>query len=301
MKKTLLFLLLIFAFRPVYSQFEICDQTFDPPSSCDYFYFDTTHAHNSWQIGPPQKPVFSFAVSPPNVMITDTVNPYPVNDTSVFYVRHIANLGYNIGHTVILAGDYFTDSDSLNDYGKIEVSPDNGTTWIDIVNPGAYASYIWWTTPPPTFTGNSGTWTPFEVHMEQLGPLFNLQTGDTVLYRFTFTSDSIPESRDGLMFDNFHFEDWAEGIAEFSSMFHASVIPNPASDHISFGFDNPTNAEFRLTIYNTLGEELMNEKMITASSYEIDIHSWSGGLYYYRLSNAAGNLQANGKFVVRNQ
>src|SRR5690349_9118432 len=48
--------------------------------------FDTTHLNNIWQIGKPQKTAFDSAYSPLNVLVTDTINTYPINDTSIFTI-----------------------------------------------------------------------------------------------------------------------------------------------------------------------------------------------------------------------
>ena len=56
----------------------------------------------------------------------------------------------------MLTGNYLVKSDSLKDYGKIEFSPDNGSTWIDIINDTAYSSSISWYSAKPILTGNSG-------------------------------------------------------------------------------------------------------------------------------------------------
>ncbi|HEY0030587.1 MAG TPA: hypothetical protein VGC65_07505, partial [Bacteroidia bacterium] len=55
-----------------------------PLSTWGYeLYIDTiSNPGNVWQIGPPQKNTFTGAVSSPNVIVTDTLNYYPVNDTS---------------------------------------------------------------------------------------------------------------------------------------------------------------------------------------------------------------------------
>jgi len=45
--------------------------------------FDTTGT-NIWQVGPPQKTIFSSAATAPNVLVTDTVNFYPTNNSSSF-------------------------------------------------------------------------------------------------------------------------------------------------------------------------------------------------------------------------
>ena len=42
-----------------------------------------TDSNNVWQIGPPQKTLFNAAATEPNVLVTDTINPYITGDTSM--------------------------------------------------------------------------------------------------------------------------------------------------------------------------------------------------------------------------
>lgn len=267
---------------------------------CENLQIDTTtYPFNSWQIGKPQKSNFNSALSPQNAIVTDTVNTYPVNDTSVFYFVATAEWGYVAGAAASIGGNYWVDSDSLNDYGTIEVSPDNGNTWIDIVNPGIYSSSINWATPIPVLTGKSNGWVLFVAGLSSLGPLFNVQFGDTIRYRFTFISDSIPDSLDGLMFDDFGFDDWAEGIEEFNNgNIFSSTNPNPASEQLSINFNNPMNENFDLKVYDILGNEILNENELGKNSFDLDVNSWNAGLYYYRLFDESGEKWATGKFVV---
>ena len=47
-----------------------------------------------WQIGPPNKEVhFKSASTVPNVIVTDTINPYPINDTSRFQIKILNEWG----------------------------------------------------------------------------------------------------------------------------------------------------------------------------------------------------------------
>ena len=65
------------------------NESFEAPYDLNRSHFKidtTTYHHNIWQIGAPHKTVFSAAYTAPNVIITDTVNHYPVNDTSVFTI-----------------------------------------------------------------------------------------------------------------------------------------------------------------------------------------------------------------------
>ena len=91
-----------------------------------------SNPNNLWQIGKPQKAVFNSSHSSPNAIITDSINTYPPNDTSLFIARKLAFSGFEYHYVAALYGNYFVNSDTLNDFGIIEFSPDNGTTWIDL-------------------------------------------------------------------------------------------------------------------------------------------------------------------------
>lgn len=169
---------------------------------------------NKWQIGPPLKPIINSANSSPNVIITDTASSYTTNDTSVFYTKYADFGGFAYGHTAEIAGYYNVNSDSLNDYGMIEISLDQGTTWIDIISDPSYSPYIDWYSSVPVLTGNSDGWQFFHVQLAQLSSLYSVNSGDTIITKYTFISDGIIESMDGLAFDNLQSCNYVEGIEE---------------------------------------------------------------------------------------
>jgi hypothetical protein len=88
------------------------DLDFDSPFGLQHLTIDTvSNPNNIWQIGKPQKIIFINAHSAPNVLVTDTINSYPTNDTSIFYITNIAmGGGFEWPHTVVLAGQYFVNS-----------------------------------------------------------------------------------------------------------------------------------------------------------------------------------------------
>src|SRR5690606_18356962 len=99
---------------------------------------DTTRP-NSWQIGRPQKQIFDSAATYPNVIVTDTINFYPVNDTSQFVV---GRGGMFMTHD-IFAFRWLQklDLDSL-DAAIVEFSADSGITWHNaFTDPLAYNFY----------------------------------------------------------------------------------------------------------------------------------------------------------------
>ena len=272
------------------------DLNFEDTTTLDHLRIDSiANQNNLWQVGTPQKTVFTSAYSSPYAIVTDTINSYPINDTSSFEIVNLATgFGWQMPHTVILSGYYQVNSDTLTDYGKIEVSPDNGTTWIDIVNDTAYSNYYQWWTVKPVLSGNSNGWQQFTVWLAPLGPLFNVQYNDTILYRFTFISDSVQTNKDGLMFDDFHFEDWAEGIAEIQNDNLISISPNPTSDELIF-HRTKVSTNSKIQILNYSGQVLYNNSNFIGET--IDIRQLSNGIYLLKYSDTK-NFSIK-KFVVQ--
>jgi hypothetical protein len=250
----------------------------------EHLRIDTlTNENNLWQVGSPQKTIFTSALSLPNAIVTDTIYSYPTNDTSSFIIVNVADLGFELSQFVILAGEYNVNSDTLTDYGTIEFSPDKGTTWIDLLNDTIYYSlFFTWYPSKPVLTGNSNGWHYFEAGLAGFGSAFNIQYGDTILYRFTFISDSIQTNKDGLMFDDFHFEDIAEGIAEIENDNLISIYPNPVKDQLSIK-TNQTSSSPSIQIINYQGEILYDHKNFHGDL--INTHDLINGLYFLRYSD----------------
>ncbi|HYG52497.1 MAG TPA: hypothetical protein VD905_16410 [Flavobacteriales bacterium] len=164
---------------------------------------DTTGG-NIWQIGPPTKNLFNAAYTVPNVIVTDTMNPYPVNDTSSFVFGYDPQtLPWGI---VAIQWTQKLDLQNLADGGLVEYSVDTGATWENVwYNPYVYNFYGF---PPANFdtlqsgeygfTGTYNNW--HDVWLCFSGSYFYMF--DTVLFRFTLKSDSVQTSQDGWMIDN---------------------------------------------------------------------------------------------------
>ncbi len=288
MKKLLLLFSLTLVTAASFGQWELegnYDLTFEDTSRLNHLLFDiTSNPNNIWQIGAPQKTIFTGAYSAPNVIVTDTVNPYPANDTSIFTIMNVTlGGGFVAPHTVVLGGEYYVNSDTITDFGKIEFSPDNGINWVDLLTDTIYASLYYWNTPKPTLTGNSNGWQNFFVNIAGLGPVFNIQNGDTVLYRFTFISDSIQTNKDGLMFDNLHYEDYFEGIEEIQNDNLISISPNPASDELRIYSSNMKDNS-RIQILSYTGQLLYENVNFTEES--IDIRHLINGIYLLKYSDS---------------
>lgn len=247
-----------------------------------------------WQIGVPQKSVFTAAYSAPNVMVTDTTLPYPVNDTSTFEIVNTASYGWTTGFQVGIYGFYQVNSDTLTDFGTMEVSPDNGTTWIDIINDSIYSSYFFWGTPKPVLSGNSNGWQIFHVEFAQLGSAFNVQLNDTILFRFTFISDSIQTNKDGLMFDDIGFEDFYSSVTEVKNNQLISIYPNPTTNELFIENKSKTKRQ-TVQLFDHNGRLVLEIPDFNGSSLNTEF--LQNGIYLLKFSTTEGyDLE---KFVVQ--
>lgn len=266
-------------------------------------YLDTTsNADNIWQIGIPEKNLFTSAFTQPNVIATDLLNPYPVNDTSSFIIEHYADFGFAppYNNEVLFGGYYYVNSDTITDFGKIEFSPDNGDSWIDLQDP-AYSNEIEWSTEyvTPVLTGNSNGWRKFQAEMTQLGPLFDIHLGDTVLYRFSFMSDGIQTNKDGLMFDSIFVWDVPPlGLQTVGNELNISIYPNPSVTAINVGLNEGFTEISKLVINDQLGRTI-KEVLISTNeeSITIDISDLPQGMYSINLTNKTGDLLSSGSVL----
>jgi len=262
----------------------------------------TSNPNNIWQIGSPQKIVFDSAYSIPNAIVTDTINSYPVNDTSSFTVQYIIS-GVSINGpylSLLMIGEYSVDSDTLLDYGKIEFSPNNGISWIDLLYDTTYSNLINFGGQYPILTGNSNGWKQFFIELTPLGVALGLQSGDTTLWRFSFISDGINTNKDGLMYDNLYFENSHPiGLIEISKddKFSSSCFPNPATNLLTIELNNRSSLPFDLAIYDNLGRKVHGSNFIIDEKIEVDVRDFKNGIYHYTLFCPTQNLRSNGKFI----
>lgn len=299
--KKILTILLFLNFHTLYSQTS-CDDNyynidFEDTVCLYHIVIDTTSfPNNIWQIGRPQKPLFDSTAYPTNVIITDTVNPYPVNNTSVFYIRNLATYGDLYG-VKMFQGYYKVQTDSLSDYGLMEFSPDNGTTWVDLFNDTVYNITTWYS-QMPVLTGNSNGWGLFDLSLVDIGSVFNINLGDTLLYRFTFKSDSIADTLGGIIFDNFFFSDFIEGISETHfKPIKSKIYPNPSSKIFTVAFENPKAELFELSVYDIHSNLMLKKNNIYENSIILDAESFKPGIYVYKLTNPKAKKRSWGKFI----
>lgn len=259
---------------------------FDPPwGGVERIRIDTTqYPSNIWQIGQPGKALFNSAFSPPNAIVTDLINTYPPNDTSVFYVYH--DWDWNMPfHILGLHFMFQMNTDSQATYGKVEVTGDNGITWINVMEEDTIYDFEWWY-GKPTLTGNTGGWTNFDCDMSNWSsgsPGYpSTITADTVWFRFTFYTGPTAVDFDGWIIDDIWIEDWCEGI-ESHRQPTTTIFPNPATDKISIITSLKLQGEKLITIFNLNGEKIFQDYSRNQQQFEMDVSSLTSGIYFLNL------------------
>ena len=261
---------------------------------------DSTDTVNRWQIGRPNKAVLNSAYSPVNVIITDTTNTYKPNDTSVFMFAKIpgySSIGWQL-HS--FGGRYYVNSDTLTDYGRIEFSPNKGVTWIDLLKDTTWL-VIWESLPTekPVLSGNSNGWKYFNcvINIPESLHVFNEinRFYDTMLYRFTFITDSAETYKDGIMFDNIVVNEmFIDGVTDpYASNNLITVYPTPAQSTLRVSYAQPMHHP-QIRITNSMGQtmRIMNNNTAT----DIDISDLPNGVYM--LQCADDKVCASKRFVV---
>lgn len=287
MKHILLAFLILLAF-PVFGQndpnsgfIEVINFDYQTDTFYVKLHIDTTNVNNIWQIGVPQKNIFNQASALSKVIVTDTMNTYPVNDTSSFIVNYLTH------YCPLIEGFYYCNTDSLNDYGLIELSTDNGQTWINILADSIIPQFN-----APILTGNSDGWQDFSLDFWTLSSGNGL---DSFLVKFTFISDSIDTQQDGLMFDNLGFCISVNTQNQYI-INNLKVFPNPTNNFLNFELETPQkNTEIRL--FSTLGQEMKRIYFDNENYKQIDVSDWSSGVYFYGVL-VEGVLVKQGQVLV---
>ncbi len=242
---------------------------FDPGFS-DYHTFisiDTNFHNNIWQVGKPNKTVFTSAFSAPYAIVTDTLNPYPVNDTSVFILKIPGVLaGYVPAPFSVndISFKYQLDIDSGTTV-TLEISEDSGAHWTNIID--SLPEYYSWTEfgvpiDTPNLKVSTAGWTSFYVSREPFSAV-----PDSILFRFTFISDSNHVSRDGWIIDDIIYHYYYESVLQTQNDNLITLYPNPSKGNIFIHSEKQYQEEPTVIVYNTKGQEVYKTNNLASTGY----------------------------------
>ena len=181
------------------------------------------------------------------------------------------------------------------DFARMEVSIDNGTTWIGqcglYTNAGVSANGSAQPQGEPVYDGEQTSWVLEEINLSDY-------LGETIQIRFILKSDN------GTVGDGFYFDDFKvsynlnasnAGLDELDLAIKA--IPNPANEQVVISFGNPVN-DGQINCFDQTGK-LVQSILVTELTNKVTIKTsdLSEGIYTVRyFSN--GNYSNFTKLVV---
>ncbi|MEA3495735.1 MAG: T9SS type A sorting domain-containing protein [Bacteroidota bacterium] len=265
---------------------------FDEPDSM--IYIDTTEKENIWQIGNPSKIIFNKAISLPNAILTDTINYYPVNNYSEFYITmNLKKDTLFIFRFFNISFVYKINSDSLNDFGMIEVSFDDGLTWLNLISDHS-GKYFNWNTKP-LLSGSINKWEYLNCDFKCENKF--MQDAETAIFRFSFHSDSINNNKEGWMIDNIRISAAYKhiGINKNNHEKLNFVFPNPVSSCSIITIDNIKENILSMQVYNYNGQLIKQLNNKKKNLYIIN-SDYSKGLYLLQIQTKK-NIYLS-KFII---
>jgi hypothetical protein len=290
MKKILLpTLLLIFITAKAQFTFNFF-QDFDTPLSSNSLTINIVPGPNNiWQVGAPQKTLFSSAFSQSRVIITDTLNSYPVNNVSTFSFV-VLNNGQNMPSPLALQWKQKLDMDAGKDGGIVEFSTNSGNTWQNAHNnSNTYQFYGFQPGNKDTintneycFSGQDAVWRDIWLCLSPA--IGNLN--DSILFRFTFKSDSVNTNKEGWMIDNFiAHKSVLHPMKEISQTENIVVYPNITSGMVNVEMKKRAATDMiqNIELYSSEGKRLESYGP-NYTKVVLDISKYKTGVYYLHVT-----------------
>jgi hypothetical protein len=242
---------------------------------------------NIWEVGKPSKDFFSSAHQGERVILTDSIDYYSINCNDFFYIT--IPWTENYWGEGILSFYHKFDTDTLKDGGVIEISYDDGTTWLNILDDdnhisinfiGLYEGTIW--NGNYGFSGKSNGWQYVELYWYWCAVTKSISEElDYPIIRFSFISDDTDNPREGWMIDDIVFRGYdIGGTIENNESEKTVIFPNPSNDYIIINLNNLNAVDLFIEFYNPTGTLVM-QKRITSNS--LSIKDLKKGVYIYRI------------------
>lgn len=283
---------------------EFCD--FEMPDAivpCSFILIDTLNHSNIWQKGSPKKTYFNDALSLPNAIITDTINPYPINNHSSFDIcmPTLLDSSYQSFMSTSVSFMHKINSDTLNDGGYIEFryyKDSSWSNWINIADDTLshnYCDYFncknLYGSQDTLFNGQAGfsgttNWIETTLQWVWNGPRNNIRA-DSICLRFNFVSDGVNTNKDGWMIDNIWLEDnsFAGGLEENNYNHKIEVLPNPVSSVSTVILKGQDSLSLSAELYNIFGQKVKDFPEIRNNTFTIERGIHESGIKFLVLKN----------------
>ncbi|NOZ46297.1 MAG: T9SS type A sorting domain-containing protein [Chlorobi bacterium] len=259
-------------------------------------------SNNVWQIGIPGKNFFNSAHSGTRAILTDTINNYFTNDTSVFI--YVIRNPYT--ETCFTSMEFWHkyDMDTLFDKGIIDASYDGGNSWVTVSDSNlvsALGSNFWWDydyceangsykVHELIISGKSNGWILSRFNWQWWITVKSdsiIVPPDSLMIRFTFISDSVETNKEGWMIDDLLTvsAQWqlCSGIEGRLLGEKILIYPNPFSIQATLKTEYSMNNSI-LTIYNSFGKKVKQIENISGKMVTFSRNGLSKGFYYLFLT-----------------
>lgn len=263
-----------------------------------------------WQVGTSVK---AIGATNYGVLITDTVNGYPPNWTGSnlltipwFYGGDQAvGQGLQLLDSIDLYASWRLDSDSLQDMGHIELSMDSGQHWLDLSTPHPLVQSSFYVNQSLgnillSGTGNVDAFWRIDAKTYIEDSLGNTYAPERLLFRTTFLSDSIDNSREGWAYHYFEahlFYATPESIHEEQFSLEARIFPNPTFGEVQVQLDGGSHQGATLQVINSLGQ-VVEQTTITNAVHSLDLSENAPGLYHLVYIGANGKTRDTARIIL---
>jgi len=186
----------------------------------------------------------------------------------------------DLGDAVFAAMNFWTkwNIEAGYDYVQVLVSADGGA-YVPLA--GKYTKVGNSNQAPgePVYDGVQNTWVQEEINLGQF-------LGKQIKIRFRLVSDSYV-TEDGFYWDDLEIVviDQLTGLGDKNSESNIiTLVPNPAKNFVKVNVNGTSPVNGKLYVYNSQGQVQL-ELPLTSDNTNIDISSWSAGIYFYTYRN----------------
>lgn len=245
-----------------------------------------TSSSNIWQVGRPQKIIFDSAATFPNVIVTDTINYYPINNTSSFSFKIVPWATWGL---LAVQWKQKIDMDLHHDGAIIEYSVDTGNTWHNVFyDPHVYNFFGYQPANQDTLltgeyamSGTDSTWRDIWLCFDMSWLSFN----DSIYFRYTFKSDSINNNKEGWMIDNMmtHIS-IMHPVKEVNKKDYINVYPNPTKDIVNIEIQKIQDFHI-IENMELVGEDgtLISQWKNVPTKFWFDTSKYPDGIYFLKV------------------
>lgn len=262
-----------------------------------------------WERGTSTKTVLNNAVAGSNVYATNLTGYYPNNAKSYLMSRC-----YDLSQAQnpILKFDMAFDLEYSYDILYIEYSINGGLNWNHL---GTDSNTNWyngntgcqncvgvgeWTGGADNSSASgltNGTKQPYSYNLSAFG-IGSASPQSSMLFRFVFHSDTLENTYDGAIIDNFVVETTL--ATDQNTLNDFAVYPNPTTANINIAFTSNSDEKVNLTLYDVQGRLIKSniaESSVGNFNYVMDILNVPTGFYLLKISQ--GNLNYNAKIIKK--